>query len=468
MNGAFVKRPNPSEGRRGMKQKSRGVPVFVGLILLLLGSLVQGCGGPRLIQSPRVFQLRRHQGPPIPLKAYLILKLKNVDEDNPFLGPSAFAPPEGVQLGIDIIHQTISDSGLFQSVLKVNGPPLGGGESILLTGFIDVVIRDISGTSAFITTVHLSGFHVRPGGSRELLFSDVPYQVRGVAKNNPLGIRAVVMLTWQKGGEAMGPRIANDLPKRLAMTPAGRRVLALASPVPSARRTAVLPPAASARRAPASVPPAARRGEWRSSGSGFLLRGTSHILTSNHVVQGMKRIRVSFPSGESYPGRVVASDANNDLALVLLQGMRPRSGGFSPNFGAEVQPGENVHALGSPLGTKLSRRPSIVSGAVSAATGLEDNIAQFRMTAPINEGNSGGPVVTDQGVLVGVASAGLVQSGVENIRFGTKISAAMLVLQQARLVRKFTIMAVPKERKVLTPPEIFRKYSPYVVLIETR
>ena len=397
--------------------------------------------------------------------------MRNVDEDNPFLGPSSFAPPEGVQLGIDIIHQNISDAGLFQSVHKVNGPPPGGGESILLTGFIDMVIRDISGTSAFVTTVRLSGFHMRPGRSKELLFSDVPYQVRGVAKNNPLGIRDVVMLTWRKGGEAMGPRIANDLPKRLEMTPAGRRVLALASPVPSARRTPVPPPAASARRAPASPPPPpppARRGEWRSSGSGFLLRGTSHILTSDHVVQGAKRIRVSFPSGESYPGRVVASDANNNLALVLLQGMRPRSGGFSPNFGAQVQPGERVHALGYPLGTRLSRRPSIVSGAVSAATGLGDNIAQFRMTAPINEGNSGGPVVTDQGVLVGVASAGLVQSGVENVRFGTKISAAMLLLQQARLARRFSVSVVPESRKAMKAVEIFRKFSSYVVLIEVR
>ena len=164
----------------------------------------------------------------------------------------------------------------------------------------------------------------------------------------------------------------------------------------------------------------------------------------------------------------MASDANNNLALVLLQGMRPRSGGFSPNFGAQVQPGERVHALGYPLGTRLSRRPSIVSGAVSAATGLGDNIAQFRMTAPINEGNSCGPVVTDQGVLVGVASAGLVQSGVENVRFGTKISAAMLLLQQARLARRFSVSVVPESRKAMKAVEIFRKFSSYVVLIEVR
>lgn len=295
MNGAFVKRPNPSEGRwGGMKQKSRGVPVIVGLILLLLGSLVQGCGGPRLIQTPRVFQLRRHQGPPIPLKAYLSLKMRNVDEDNPFLGPSSFAPPEGVQLGIDIIHQNISDAGLFQSVHKVNGPPPGGGESILLTGFIDMVIRDISGTSAFVTTVRLSGFHMRPGRSKELLFSDVPYQVRGVAKNNPLGIRDVVMLTWRKGGEAMGPRIANDLPKRLEMTPAGRRVLALASPVPSARRTPVPPPAASARRAPASPPPPPPRPARRMAVVGFRVPSSGDLAHPDERSRG--------PGGEADPG----------------------------------------------------------------------------------------------------------------------------------------------------------------------
>jgi S1-C subfamily serine protease len=97
-----------------------------------------------------------------------------------------------------------------------------------------------------------------------------------------------------------------------------------------------------------------------------------------------------------------------------------------------------------------------------------DNIAQFRMTAPINEGNSGGPVVTDQGVLVGVASAGLVQSGVENVRFGTKISAAMLLLQQARLARRFSVSVVPESRKAMKAVEIFRKFSSYVVLIEVR
>lgn len=217
----------------------------------------------------------------------------------------------------------------------------------------------------------------------------------------------------------------------------------------------------------ARVPPALAVPEWKSSGSGFLLRGTSHILTSLHVVEGAKEIRVSFPSGETYTGRVVAKDANNDLAVVQLQGMATRNEGFTIDPGGRVEVGEEVHALGYPLGVALSSQPSLVSGQVSAATGPRDNIAQFRMTAPINEGNSGGPLLNAKGLLVGIASAGLIRQGVEAIRFGTKVSAAALILNQAALARPFDIRVVPR-RESYTPQELFREFSAFVVLVETK
>ncbi len=165
---------------------------------------------------------------------------------------------------------------------------------------------------------------------------------------------------------------------------------------------------------------------------------------------------------------MTAKDANNDLALVLVQGMQPKREGFVPDLAAPVRPGEPVHALGYPLGSRLSRNPSIISGQVSAATGLEDNIAQFRMSAPINEGNSGGPVINAHGTLIGIATAGLVQQGVEAVRFATKISAAGVLLGQAQLPRKFSISVRPKQEGPLPPHEIFRRHSPHVVLIERK
>jgi len=139
--------------------------------------------------------------------------------------------------------------------------------------------------------------------------------------------------------------------------------------------------------------------EWRSSGSGFYLKGTTHITTNLHVVGSAKTIRVSFPDGAAYMGRVVAKDAKNDVAILALRGMRAKNEGVHVSLGAEVEPGMKVHAIGYPLGADIS----IVSGQVSSATGPDRSAAKFTMTAPINEGNSAGPIIDEKGNLIGIA-----------------------------------------------------------------
>jgi hypothetical protein len=62
---------------------------------------------------------------------------------------------------------------------------------------------------------------------------------------------------------------------------------------------------------------------WRSAGTGFYLKGTRHIMTNLHVVGSATQIRISFPQGGTYTGMVIARDANNDVAIVRLQGMSP-------------------------------------------------------------------------------------------------------------------------------------------------
>jgi S1-C subfamily serine protease len=208
---------------------------------------------------------------------------------------------------------------------------------------------------------------------------------------------------------------------------------------------------------------------WKSSGSGFYLRGSRHIMTSLHVVSGAKAIQATFPSGERYRGRVVARDKNNDLAVVRLEGMKPKKKGFQVRFGVRVRVGERVHALGYPLGSEVSRNPSMVSGEVSATTGMGDSISQFRMTAPINAGNSGGPILNAKGELIGVSASGLIKRGVEGVRFGVKASVAALVIDQVSMVGNFDVVVKAKKRdRPPTPPEIFEEFSPYVVMVEVR
>ena len=122
-----------------------------------------------------------------------------------------------------------------------------------------------------------------------------------------------------------------------------------------------------------------------------------------------------------------------------------------------------VHAIGYPLDSGIS----IVSGNISSSTGMRGNVTKFTMTAPINEGNSGGPVIDSYGNLVGIAQGGLVQRGVESVRFGTKIATTVFALKQAKLSRQFSIQVKRKKRKY-SSREIYKKFSPYVVKIDVQ
>ena len=201
--------------------------------------------------------------------------------------------------------------------------------------------------------------------------------------------------------------------------------------------------------------------EWVSSGSGFYIKGTSHIMTNLHVVGTAKKIRVSFSSGERYSGEIIARDMNNDIGIVALRGMSPRNDGFHLDPNLPIDPGVEVHAIGYPLNSGIS----IVSGTVSSSTGLGQNINKFTMTAPINEGNSGGPVIDENGNLIGIAQGGLVQRGVENFRFATKISVAVFSLKESKITNQFDVQ-VSRRKKKLSPRDIFSEFSSYVVKIE--
>ena len=212
-----------------------------------------------------------------------------------------------------------------------------------------------------------------------------------------------------------------------------------------------------------NVTPSILSDGWNPSGSGFYLKGTTHILTNLHVVGIANNIRASFPSGEIYYGEIIARDANNDVAIIALKGMSPRDNGFHVSLDVDFDPGMRVHAIGFPMGSKIN----IVSGHISPSNGIDRNITRFTMTAPISEGNSGGPVIDENANLIGIAQGGLVQRRAEDVRFGTKISTTIHALEAAQLTRQFSVQAIGEHRK-FSPREIFQKFAPYVVRIDVK
>jgi len=135
------------------------------------------------------------------------------------------------------------------------------------------------------------------------------------------------------------------------------------------------------------------------SGSGFVV-AERRALTNHHVIDGCQRVTVRTADKRVLPARVVASDKRRDLALLEIQGDAGPALRFrdSPPVGR----GEFVVTYGFPLSGVLSSGPTLTTGDISALAGLRDNPLHFQISAPVQPGNSGGPLLDSRGHVVGV------------------------------------------------------------------
>ena len=169
---------------------------------------------------------------------------------------------------------------------------------------------------------------------------------------------------------------------------------------------------------PASFFSPAQREQVTALGSGFVIDKRGDVVTNDHVVQGAKDIRVGFSGGASYPAKLVGSDPSTDIAVVRVKGapdslLRPLR--FADS---DVQVGDPAYAIGNPFGLERTMTAGIVSATgrdIQAPNGLV--IANAIQTdAPINHGNSGGPLLDRVGDVIGINSQ--IQGGTVDANVG--------------------------------------------------
>jgi serine protease Do len=187
---------------------------------------------------------------------------------------------------------------------------------------------------------------------------------------------------------------------------------------------------------PTPTPPLATedKGSQRSSGTGFFVTHAGAVLTNSHVIEGCSSIRATTAEGISASSKVVARDATNDLAL-LTTGLTPsRVAGLR----TAIRLGEGVEAFGYPLTNVLASAGNFTLGNVSALAGMGDDSRYLQISAPVQPGNSGGPLLDQSANIVGVVSAKLNALNImvatkgdipQNVNFAIKASVVANFLQ---------------------------------------
>lgn len=163
-----------------------------------------------------------------------------------------------------------------------------------------------------------------------------------------------------------------------------------------------------------------------SGGSGVVIDAQGHILTNHHVVAGCPDLRVVDAGHRSVPASLMNSDTVNDLALLHTDRHWPTWARFRDD--TQLRPGEVVVVTGFPLSGLVSSEMAVTTGSLTALAGFRGDTRQLEFSAPVQPGNSGGPVLDDSGRVIGIAEAvlnGLAVAAAtgtlpENVNFAVK------------------------------------------------
>ena len=154
-------------------------------------------------------------------------------------------------------------------------------------------------------------------------------------------------------------------------------------------------------------------GQGRAEGSGWVYDSDGDIVTNEHVVAGATSITVTLWNGKSYKAHLVGSDDSTDLAVIRISAPSSQLSVLGLANSDDVQVGDPVVAIGSPFGLAQSVTSGIVS-ALHRSIDSPDNFTignSIQTDAPINHGNSGGPLLNAAADVIGVNSQIQSESG---------------------------------------------------------
>ena len=176
------------------------------------------------------------------------------------------------------------------------------------------------------------------------------------------------------------------------------------------------------------------------TGTGFFVNKQGNIVSNYHVVRGCNNIEIRNVFFKA-KAKLLFTDNVNDLAVLITDTIPPPSIGYFRS-GKELRMGDDIITIGYPLGSILGESAKATKGNISSMTGIANDSSMLQISAPIQPGSSGGPLLDNSGNIVGIVSSKLSELAMlkatgslpQNVNFAIKTQAVQLFLDTHKII----------------------------------
>lgn len=201
------------------------------------------------------------------------------------------------------------------------------------------------------------------------------------------------------------------------------------------------------------------------SGTGFAISTNGFIATNSHVVNGAKSIKVRGVNGDftkSYNAKLIIEDKNNDLAIIQISDPSFSSFGSIPYIinSKTSEVGTSIFVLGYPLRATMGDEIKLTNGIISSKSGFQGDITSYQITAPVQPGNSGGPLFDEKGNLIGIINAK--HLGAENASYAVKSSYLLNLIDLMTSVPAIQTVSAINAKSLSEQVKILKKFT-YII-----
>jgi S1-C subfamily serine protease len=201
------------------------------------------------------------------------------------------------------------------------------------------------------------------------------------------------------------------------------------------------------------------------SGTGFAFASNGYVATNYHVTEGAQSIKIRGVGGDfskTYSAKIITEDKNNDLAILKIDDPQFKSFGNIPfvisNKSCDV--GSSIFCLGYPLRATMGDEVKLTNGIISSKTGFQGDITAYQISAPVQPGNSGGPLFDERGNLIGIVNAKHLNA--ENVTYAIKASYLLNLIDVINFPPKLQTISLVNGKPLTDQVKILKIFT-YII-----